>query len=61
MTIVFTDLDRDHADDGDDDRAPRPCSAFCPVPSPLSEDLDEIYAYMLLIGDRRGARPPSRG
>ena len=63
MTITITDLHDEHEDAPDE--PVRPFEAFCPVPSPLSGDVDEIVAYMLLIGDRRRAgvsleRPTSR-
>lgn len=57
MTIMFTHrYDAGIDDTGIDDaatesmRAPFTVRHLCPAP--LSDDVDEIVAYMLLIGDR---------
>jgi hypothetical protein len=59
VTIVSMPPSDEHAWGDDEgagagiDEPVRPFTIFCSVPSPLSDDVEEIVAYMRLIGDRR--------
>ena len=56
MTIVSMPSFDEHAPEGEATAEPvRPFTILGSVPSPLSDDVEEIVAYMRLIGDRRGS------